>query len=70
VRDVLRGLEPTESSREPPAGRRADRGRGAHLRKQVQGSVAHGTGGVGLSSRRRLTAIGCRRRRRTGRAEM
>lgn len=33
-------------SRELLAGRNA-RGCGAHLRKQVQGSDAHGTGGVG-----------------------
>lgn len=34
-------------SRELPAVRCAVRGRGTHLRKQVQDSVAHGTGGAG-----------------------
>ncbi len=40
-------LSQQNESRELLPGRSAGRGCGAHLRKQVQGSVAHGTGGVG-----------------------
>ncbi len=40
-------LSQQNESRELLAGRSDARCCGAHLRKQVQGSVAHGTGGVG-----------------------
>lgn len=40
-------LSQQNESRELLAERSAVRCCGAHLRKQVQGSVAHGTGGVG-----------------------
>ncbi len=41
-------LSQQNESRELPTARCSARGRGAHLRKQVQGSVAHGTGGDGF----------------------